>query len=93
MPFWLQVLAWGLLPAYVFEGLSAAIIRHVFRLDLMLEAFAINLGRLVAGGGGFLALLASARKAGALLQVANEFGASRRPKADDAEQNGTLSFL
>ena len=69
LPPWLQVLAWCLPPTYVFEGLRAAIVGHVFRLDLMLEAFAINLGLLAAGGACFLALLASARKAGSLLQM------------------------
>ncbi|HEY1942808.1 MAG TPA: ABC transporter permease [Roseiarcus sp.] len=69
LPSWLQVLAWCLPPTYVFEGLRAAIVAHVFRLDLMLEALAINLGLLAAAGGCFLALLESARKAGSLLQM------------------------
>jgi ABC-2 type transport system permease protein len=69
LPPWLQVLAWCLPPTYVFEGLRAAVVGHVFRADLMLEAFAINLVLLAAGGLCFLALLASARRAGSLLQM------------------------
>jgi ABC-2 type transport system permease protein len=69
LPPWLQVLAWCLPPTYVFEGLRAAIVAHVFRLDLMLEALAINLGLLSAAGACFLALLESARRAGSLLQM------------------------
>jgi len=37
--------------------------------SLMLEALAINVGLLAAGGACFLALLSSARKAGSLLQM------------------------
>jgi ABC-2 type transport system permease protein len=69
LPLWLQAVAWCLPPTYVFEGLRAAIVGHVFRADLMAEALAINACLLVAGGASFLALLASARKAGALLQM------------------------
>jgi ABC-2 type transport system permease protein len=69
LPHWLQIVAWCLPPTYVFEGLRAAIVAHVFRADLMAEAFAINLALIVAGGAAFLALLNSARKAGSLLQM------------------------
>ncbi len=69
LPPWLQIFAWRLPPTYVFEGLRAAIVAHVFRADLMAEAFAINLGLLLAGGASFLALLDSARYAGSLLQT------------------------
>ena len=69
LPPWLQVVAWCLPPTYVFEGLRAAIVAHVFRVDLMVEAFAINVGLIAAGGASFLALLDSARKAGSLLQM------------------------
>ncbi|MGD0565519.1 MAG: ABC transporter permease [Roseiarcus sp.] len=69
LPPWLQILAWCLPPTYVFEGLRAAIVGHVFRVDLMIEAFAINVGLMAAGGASFLALLDGARKAGSLLQM------------------------
>src|SRR5208282_4847354 len=62
LPDWLQAFAWCLPPTYVFEGLRAVIVAQVFRADLMVEALAINVGLLAAGGAAFLALLESARK-------------------------------
>ncbi len=35
LPGWLQCLAWVLPPTYVFEGMRALLIDHVFRADLM----------------------------------------------------------
>jgi ABC-2 type transport system permease protein len=69
LPAWLQTVAWCLPPTYVFEGLRAALVGHAFRADLMLDALAINLALLAAGGAAFVALLESARKAGSLLQM------------------------
>jgi len=69
LPNWLQTIAWCLPPTYVFEGLRAAIVARAFRADLMLEALAINFALIAAGGAAFLALLDSARRAGALLQM------------------------
>ena len=68
LPGWLQVFAWMLPPTYVFEGMRALLIDHVFRGDLMAQAFALN--ALVFAGGviGFLLLLRSARQQGTLLQ-------------------------
>ncbi len=42
LPAWLQVFAWMLPPTYVFEGMRALLIEHVFRADLMAQAFALN---------------------------------------------------
>ena len=42
LPHWLQYVAWALPPTYVFEGMRALLIDHVFRADLMIEALAIN---------------------------------------------------
>ena len=42
LPEWLQVFAWMLPPTYVFEGMRALIIDHVFRADLMIQSFALN---------------------------------------------------
>src|SRR4030088_214046 len=42
LPDWLQTIAWMLPPTYVFEGMRALIMEHVFRPDLMVEAFALN---------------------------------------------------
>jgi ABC-2 type transport system permease protein len=69
LPVWLQWGAWCLPPTYVFEGLRALLVAHVFRIDLMLQALAINLFLLAAGVAAFLSLLNSARRAGSLLQM------------------------
>jgi ABC-2 type transport system permease protein len=68
LPHWLQYVAWSLPPTYVFEGMRALLIDHVFRADLMAEALAINAVLFIASFAIFLALLNSARRAGSLLQ-------------------------
>src|SRR6266481_2216811 len=67
LPHWLQLVAWSLPPTYVFEGMRALLIDHVFRTDLMVSALAINALLLVASFAAFLALLRSARRHGSLL--------------------------
>jgi ABC-2 type transport system permease protein len=69
LPGWLQVVAWLLPPTYVFEGMRALLIDHVFRADLMLWALALNAAYFAAAVAVFLALLASARRQGTLLQT------------------------
>jgi len=69
LPGWLQTVAWMLPPTYVFEGMRALLIDHVFRPDLMLQALAINVVLFAAGAGAFLALLKSARRNGSLMQA------------------------
>jgi ABC-2 type transport system permease protein len=68
LPYWLQHVAWALPPTYVFEGMRALLIDHVFRLDLMTEALAINAVLFMASFAVFLALLRSARRHGSLIQ-------------------------
>ena len=68
LPHWLQHVAWLLPPTYVFEGMRALVIDHVFRADLMLEALALNVVFFVGAAAAFLALLKSARRSGALMQ-------------------------
>jgi ABC-2 type transport system permease protein len=68
LPHWLQYVAWALPPTYVFEGMRALITDHVFRGDLMLEAFAINVLLFAAASWAFLWLLESARAHGKLIQ-------------------------
>lgn len=69
LPPWLQAVCWALPPTYVFEGLRALLIERVFRADLMLEGLAVD--ALVFSGAvlAFVKLLASARRAGSLLQT------------------------
>jgi ABC-2 type transport system permease protein len=68
LPDWLQVVAWMLPPTYVFEGVRALLIDKVFRADLMLQAFGINVIVFAVAVIGFLLLLKSARREGTLLQ-------------------------
>jgi ABC-2 type transport system permease protein len=68
LPDWLQGLAWALPPTYVFEGMRALLIGHVFRADLMIDALLINVVLFIASFAIFLALLRSARRYGSLIQ-------------------------
>jgi len=67
LPAWLQYVAWSLPPTYVFEGMRALVIGHVFRTDLMLEALAFNVVLFAAASFAFLKLLERARVHGTLL--------------------------
>jgi ABC-2 type transport system permease protein len=69
LPSWLQTVAWMLPPTYVFEGMRALVVDQMFRADLMIQALALNLVLFSAATGAFLALLASARRNGSLLQT------------------------
>ena len=69
LPVWLQPMAWALPPTYVFEGMRALLIDRVFRADLMLDALALNAVLFAIGVFGFLKLLQSARRHGALMQT------------------------
>ncbi len=68
LPDWLQIFAWMLPPTYVFEGMRALLIDKVFRADLMLQAFGLNVVLFAGAVIGFLLLLKSARREGTLLQ-------------------------
>jgi ABC-2 type transport system permease protein len=68
LPSWLQAVAWALPPTYVFEGMRALLIERTFRAGLMIQALAVNAGLFAAAVAAFLALLASARRNGSLLQ-------------------------
>jgi ABC-2 type transport system permease protein len=69
LPLWLQPVAWALPPTYVFEGMRALLIDKVFRADLMVDALALNAVLFAIGVFGFLKLLQSARRHGALMQT------------------------
>jgi len=68
LPDWLQIVAWALPPTYVFEGMRALLIDHVFRADLMVHALLINAVLFMVSFAIFLWLLNGARRAGSLLQ-------------------------
>jgi ABC-2 type transport system permease protein len=69
LPDFLQVLAWALPPTYVFEGMRALLVQHIFRADLMLEALTLNAVFFAAGVAAFVLLLRSARRQGSLMQT------------------------
>jgi ABC-2 type transport system permease protein len=69
LPAWLQYVAWMLPPTYVFEGMRALLIDHVFRADLMAQALGVNVVMFAVAVAAFLALLKSARRHGSLLQT------------------------
>jgi ABC-2 type transport system permease protein len=69
LPEFLQYVAWCLPPTYVFEGMRALLIEHVFRSDLMIEAFAFNVLLFIGASLSFLWLLRSAQNQGSLLQA------------------------
>jgi ABC-2 type transport system permease protein len=69
LPDWLQTVAWALPSSHVFEGMRAVMFEQVFRLDLMLQAAALNLLFLVVGTGVFLKAFTSARRRGLLLHI------------------------
>ena len=69
LPALLQPVAWALPPTYVFEGMRALLIDHVFRADLMLQALALNVLLMAAAVMAFLKLVDSARRQGSLLQT------------------------
>ena len=69
LPTFMHPIAWALPPTYVFEGMRALLIEHTFRLDLMLEALALNVVLFTATSLAFVALLASARRNGSLMQT------------------------
>ena len=49
--------------------MRALLIDQTFRADLMIQAFALNVVLFAVAMAGFLALLASARRAGSLMQT------------------------
>ena len=69
LPDWLQTVAWALPSSHVFEGMRAVMFEQVFRVDLMLQAAALNLLFLAVGTGVFLKAFTSARQQGLLLRI------------------------
>lgn len=69
LPSWLQPICWALPPTYVFEGLRGVLIDHALRMDLMMQGLALDAALFAAAVFAFMRLLASARRAGSLLQT------------------------
>lgn len=69
LPEWLQVVAWSLPTAPVFEGMRAILLDGQFRADLLIHAILLDLVYLAVGAALFLYSLQVARRRGLLLQV------------------------
>jgi ABC-2 type transport system permease protein len=69
LPEWLQVVAWCLPTAPVFEGMRAILMEGQFRPDLLVHAILLDLIYLAVGAGLFLYSFHVARRRGLLLQV------------------------
>ena len=67
LPHWLQVIAWGLPPAYVFEGMRAILAEKTVHWDMMGIAFALSAVYLVVGFQIFQWFFRASRRAGTLL--------------------------
>jgi len=69
LPAWLQAVAHAIPTSYVFEGMRAVLLEHVFRIDLFVEAMAFNALYLAAGVVLYLLAISYAREHGMLLQM------------------------
>ena len=47
LPHWLQVISWGLPPAYVFEGMRAILAEKTVHWDMLAIAFALSVAYLI----------------------------------------------
>ncbi len=67
LPHWLQVIAWGLPPAYIFEGMRSIMLEKTVHWDMLAVAFALSAVYLVIGFQVFQWFFRSSRRAGSLL--------------------------
>ncbi len=69
LPEWLQTIATYVSTSHIFEGLRALLLEDTLRLDLLANAYLLNLLYLAVGFICFMAAFRSARRHGLLLQV------------------------
>ncbi|MBI3574574.1 MAG: ABC transporter permease [Gammaproteobacteria bacterium] len=69
LPGWLQIVAHGLPSSHVFEGMRSVLFEQRFRVDLLVNAMALNIVYLAGGIAAFLAFFNNARVRGQLLHV------------------------
>ena len=67
LPHWLQVISWGLPPAYVFEGMRSILAEKTVHWDMLGIAFALSVVYLVIGFQIFQWFFRLSRRAGTLL--------------------------
>lgn len=69
LPWWLQIVAWALPSAHVFEGMRAVLFDHVVRLDYLAYAAGLNALYMALGIAAFLYAVRVARRRGLFLQM------------------------
>ena len=69
LPGWLQTIATYVSTSHIFEGMRALLLEGELRMDLLANAYLLNLLYLVIGFACFMVAFRSARKHGLLLQV------------------------
>jgi len=69
LPGWLQLIAKCIPTSYVFEGMRALLLDQSFRLELFVQALAINGAFMIAGIALYLWAIGYAREHGLLLQM------------------------
>ena len=69
LPEWLQAIATYVSASHIFEGMRALLLDGELRMDLMANAYLLNLVYLCIGFTSFMVAFRSARKHGLLLQV------------------------
>lgn len=67
LPHWLQIVAWGLPPAYIFEGMRSIMLEKTVHWDMLAIAFGLSAVYLVIGFQVFQWFFRSSRRAGSLL--------------------------
>lgn len=67
LPDWLQVIAWGLPPAYIFEGMRSIMLEKTVHWDMLAVAMGLSAVYLVIGFQVFQWFFRSSRRAGSLL--------------------------
>jgi ABC-2 type transport system permease protein len=69
LPGWLQMVAWTLPSAHVFEGMRALMFENAIRWDHLAWATSLNLAYMAAAAGVFMYFFNVARQRGSLLQT------------------------
>jgi ABC-2 type transport system permease protein len=69
LPDALQMVAYAMPSAYVFEGMRAVLLEHTFRWDMLARALALNLVYLAIGVALFRGAIRFARRKGLLMQI------------------------
>ena len=67
LPYWMQVISYGLPPAYIFEGMRAILAEKTVHWHGLAIAFGLSVVYLVVGFQIFLAFFRASRRAGTLL--------------------------